>query len=174
MPLSPHEERILATLEEELRTEDPDLAAVFDQTLPSSLTARQFLPAVRPLLQLLAALMTLVAAGVFFADRLGVPGMAALTFAAVLPWLVCATRSAERRSHAGGRPGPQPKIAVGGERPPSRGAVPIVAEHGAMLLVVLLILGALALMPPNWRAVLGLVLTLVVLPWILLRIHRQR
>jgi Protein of unknown function (DUF3040) len=173
MPLSPHEERILATLEEELRAEDPDLDAVLSQTLPSSLAARQFVPPVRHLLHLVAALISLVVAGVFFADQLGVAGMAVLTSAAVLPWLVHAARSAERRSRAVGGSGQKSKEAAWTERASSWGAMPVVAEHGAMLLVVVPILVALALMPPSWRAALGLVLTLVVLPWIILRSVRQ-
>lgn len=47
-------------------------------------------------------------------------------------------------------------------------------RHGTAVAAVLLLLVVAAVLPPAWRAVLGLVLMLVVLPWLLLwRLERD-
>jgi Flp pilus assembly protein TadB len=97
-PLSPYEEKVLATLEEELRVEDPALAATLSRTPQSSSTAAPFLPPIRHVLHLLAALTGLIAVVAFAGGHLGFLGLAAVTCAAVVPWLVRTARSAERRS----------------------------------------------------------------------------
>jgi Protein of unknown function (DUF3040) len=106
MPLSPHEERALAALEEELHADDPAFAAVLGAT-PSA--RRSFLPAALTLprvLSLLAVLSTLIAAGTVAGDRPVV--LAVITVALLLPWLVWTTRSPVRRSRVGLRPGHAP------------------------------------------------------------------
>jgi Flp pilus assembly protein TadB len=44
-----------------------------------------------------------------------------------------------------------------------------VDRHGTAVTAILLLLVLATVLPPTWRAVLGLVLTLGVLPWLLLR-----
>jgi Protein of unknown function (DUF3040) len=44
-----------------------------------------------------------------------------------------------------------------------------VGRHGTAVAAILLLLVLATVLPPTWRAVLGLVLTLGVLPWLLLR-----
>jgi hypothetical protein len=96
MPLSPHEERALAALEEELHADDPAFAAVLGAT-PSA--RRSFLPSALTLprlFSLLAALSTLIVAGTLAGDRPVV--LAVVTVALLLPWLVWTTRSPAYRS----------------------------------------------------------------------------
>jgi Protein of unknown function (DUF3040) len=95
-PLSLHEQTILAALEEELRVEDPALAAALSQTPPSSPTTPQFR-------------------------------------------------------------GPRPAGSAWS-------ALPTGIQYGTALLAVVLFLVAQPLVPPSWRAVLGVALWLVVLP----------
>ena len=52
-------------------------------------------------------------------------------------------------------------------------ALPTASRYGVLLLAVVLFLVALALAPPAWRAVLGVVLWLVVLPLGLLRLRAR-
>jgi len=173
-PLSPYEEKVLATLEEELRVEDPALAAALSRTPPSSSTATAFLPPIRLVFHLLAALTGLIAVVAFAAGQLGVLGVAAVTCAAVVPWLVRTARSAERRSRAEATSGAH---AAKVDREPATSAwsaLPTAIRYGVLLLAVVLFLVALALAPPAWRAVLGVVLWLVVLPLGLLRLWAGR
>ncbi len=157
MALSPHEEKVLATLERELRTEDPALAAVLSRALPSSFPAHPFLLPIRHVLCLTAALVCLIAVGAFFGDQLGVLGMGALTYVAVVPWLVGAARSAGRRRSTAAEPGTQ--------RNTARRRV-----GGALPLAVLLIVVALALVSPAVAAGLLLALAVMMLPWIVVRL----
>ena len=53
------------------------------------------------------------------------------------------------------------------------GALPTAIQYGVPLLAVVLFLVALALIPPSWRAILGVVLWLVVLPLGLLRLSAR-
>jgi len=168
MPLSAHEKQVLATLEEDLRTEDPALAAVLGQTLPRSIAARPFLPSINQLVQLGIALTILSAVGTFFGNQLGVLGIGALTGAAVVPWLVGTARSATRRPAAMEAPGQQPRTAAGQPRSSASHPVPFAHQRGALLLALVLV--TLLLVSPTWGAVLVLVLTLLMPPFILPRI----
>jgi hypothetical protein len=99
MPLSHHEERALAALEEELHADDPAFAAVLGATpsarwsfLPSALTKPQ-------VLSLLTALGGLIAAGTLAGARPVV--LAVITGTLLVPWLAWTARSPGRRSRAG-------------------------------------------------------------------------
>jgi hypothetical protein len=91
-----------------------------------------------------------------------------------VPWLVWTARSAERRFHA----------AVTSETPAAMvarkhvtsawSALPTAVQYSIALLAVVLFLITAALMPPSWRAILGVVFWLVVLPLGLLRISGRR
>ena len=111
-PLSPHEQTILAAVEEELRVEDPALAAALSQTPPSSPTTPPFRLPMNP------------------EGRSG------------------AQAARIRRRPTGS----------------AWSALPIGIQYGAPLLAVVLFLVAQPLVPPSWRAVLGVALWLVVLP----------
>jgi hypothetical protein len=102
MPLSPHEEKALAALEEGLRAEDPAFAAVLEVTPPSSVTRPSLAgpPTMRHILGLLLALLGLIAAGTLFADRPAV--LAVVTGALLLPWLIGTARSTARRAGPAG------------------------------------------------------------------------
>jgi hypothetical protein len=169
-PLSPYEERVLATLEEEFRVEDPALAAALGGTPPESSTALAVLPPIRHVLLLLAALTGLIAVVALAAGRLGVLGMAVVTCAAVVPWLILTARSAERRSRADATSGAHAAEVARQPVTSSWKALPTAIRYRTLLLAVALFLAALALAPPAWRAVLGVVLWLVVLPSGLLRL----
>ena len=172
-PLSPYEEEVLAALEEELRVEDPALAAALTRTPPSSSTAPPFLLPVRHVLHLLAALTGLIAVVAFAAGRLGVVGTAALTCTAVVPWLVRTARWAQRRSRAETTSGAEAAEVARKHVSSAWSAPPTAMQYGVPLLAVVLFLLALPLMPPSWRAVLGVVLWLVVLPLGLLRLSTR-
>lgn len=93
MPLSPHEERVLAGVEEQLRADAPELAAALGagpRTRPA--------PPVRPWLVLVLALALagLAVVGTVAGDRLGPAGLAVVTAVVAVPWLVAAARSARR------------------------------------------------------------------------------
>jgi len=151
MPLSPQQQKALARLEEDLRADDPALVAALSST-QSSFLSTPFPLSIRQVLLLLAALLGLVAANTLFGDRLGVFGVAVLTCAVVVPWLIGTAQSAAHKT----RP-----MAAYGRRPTS--------AHRATPWAILLIMTALALLPPSGLAVIGLVLTLVVMPIIVLR-----
>ena len=159
MPLSPHEEKVLAGLAEGLRADDPALADALGQAPLSAFPPLSFPLSVRSLVVLLAALTGLTAVGTFFADRLGALGVAAATCAAVVPWLVATARSAGRHPV-----GLLPRRSLQWIR------TSLATAPARVLVGVVLILGALSLVPSGWRALVGLVLTFVVLPWIVLRL----
>ena len=96
--------------------------------------------------------------------------MAAVTCAAVVPWLVRTARSAERRSRAEATSGAHAAKVAREPATSAWSALPTAIRYGVLLLAVVLFLVALALAPPAWRAVLGVVLWLVVLPLGLLRL----
>jgi hypothetical protein len=165
MPLSPHETKVLAGLEEELRDEDPGLVATPSRApSPSSvfrlpLTSRNTI-STRQALLLLGALFSLVALGTAFAEQLGVLGLGALTVAAVLPWLLTTARSAQRRSRTSGattregsRTGQKGRSRTGRGLPPA-------AERAALVVAIALVV-ALALAPLAWQPVLAYALTLL-------------
>ena len=133
MSLSPREERVLATLEEGLRADDPGLAAALTglpfpaPPVPDALRPRRALPLVGVLLALVAAVA---------AARPGPGGTAAVSAGGVVPWLVLAARPTGHRPAAWPRSLPaRARYAVGG---------------AAALLV------AVAVLPPAVLAVLGL------------------
>jgi len=107
-------------------------------------------------------------------DMAAGPGARAggVTCAAVVPWLVRTARSVGRRSRAEATSGSCGEAA----REPATSAwsaLPTASRYGVLLLAVVLFLVALALAPPAWRAVLGVVLWLVVLPLGLLRLRAR-
>jgi hypothetical protein len=158
MPLSPHEEKVLAGLAEGLRADDPALADALGRAPLSAFPALSFPLSVRSLLVLLTALTGLTAVGTFFVEQLGALGMAAATCAAVVPWLVGTARSAGPHS-----------LGVLPRRFPAWIRTSLATAPARVFVGVVLILGALSLVPAGWRALVGLVLTFVVLPWIVLR-----
>lgn len=172
MPLSPYEMKVLATIEEELRDEDPALAAALSRTSSSSFSAFLSPVSIRHVLLLLGALISLVAICTVFAEQLGIVGLAVLTCVAVVPWLVATVRSAEHRSRTAGGTDRKPSRVERNERGLARNAVPLAAKRGALLAAVS-VLVALALMPHAWHAIVAFVLTLVIaawLPWLVVRV----
>jgi hypothetical protein len=159
MPLSPHEEKVLAGLAEKLRADDPALAEALGRTPLLAFLTLAFPLSVRSLLVLLAALTGLVAVGAVFADQLGMLGMAAVTCAALVPWLVGATRSAGRGEGA-----------LVSRSLPRWIAAALRTGSARLIVGAVLILAALSLVPSGLRAVVGLVLTFVVLPFLVLRV----
>jgi hypothetical protein len=172
-PLSAYEEKVLAALEEELRVEDPELDAVLSRIPPSPSTAPAFPLPIRHALLLLAALTGLIAVVTFTAGQLGVLGIAAVTCAAVGPWLVWTARSAKRRSRAETTSGPPAAMVARKNVTSAWAALPTAIQYSIALLAVILFLIAAALMPPAWRAILGVVFWLVVLPLGLLRMSTR-
>jgi hypothetical protein len=168
MPLSAHEKQVLATLEEELRTDDPSLAAVLSRTLPPSIAAHPFLPSINQLGQLATALIILSAVGTFFGNQLGVLGIAALTGATVIPWLLSTARSAARRSSTTEGSGQQSVLAPGKRGSSASPAVSFSYQRGALFLA--LGLATLMLVSPTWGAVLVLVLAILAAPVLLPRL----
>ena len=159
MPLSSHEEKALAGLAERLRADDPALAEALGRRPLTTFPTLAFPLSVRSLLGLLAALIGLVAVGAVFADQLGMLGMAAATCAAVVPWLVGAARSAGQGASA-----------LVHRRLPRWTVAALVTRPTRLIVVAVLILAALSLVPPGLRAGVGLVLTFVVLPFLVLRV----
>lgn len=165
MPLSPHEEKALAALEEGLRADDPALAAVLAAAPPSSSqvgSPASLIPPLRArhMVSLLVALLGLIVAGTVLGDRPA--ALAGLTAALVLPWLVGTARSMTRRPGA---------VAAGTHR--GRGRRPARLRpigYGVLALGVTVLLVGLAVTPPTARAVIGLVVVLVVAPVVALRV----
>jgi hypothetical protein len=84
MPLTPHEQRALATIEDRLGADDPSLATALRRGRPASELRRW----VRPVAVLVA--VSLVLAVHPLVVELDVLGVGLLTGALVLPWLVYA------------------------------------------------------------------------------------
>jgi hypothetical protein len=172
-PLSAYEEKVLAALEGEFRVEDPELDAVLSRTPPSPSTAPGFPLPIRHVLVLLAALTGLTAVVAFTAGQLGVLGIAAATCAAVVPWLVWTARSAKRRSGAEATSEPSAAMVARKHVTSAWSALPTAVQYSIALLAVVLFLITAALIPPSWRAILGVVFWLVVLPLGLLRMSTR-
>ena len=81
MPLTPQEQRALATIEEGLGTSDPDLASALRRGRPASELRRWKRPLVA-----LAAVSSVLAVHPFVVE-LDVLGVGLLTAALVVPWL---------------------------------------------------------------------------------------
>ena len=165
MPLSPHEEKALAALEEGLRTDDPAFAAALEVAPTLSLRLRSLgLPLTAlHVLGLVAALAGLITAGALAGDRPVL--LAVATGALVLPWLIATARSAGRLS--------LPAVGNGiakNHRRARRTAWPLPIGYTALSLAVALLLVALAVAPPTGRAIVGLVVTFVVAPVVALRV----
>ncbi|MGH4011430.1 MAG: DUF3040 domain-containing protein [Pseudonocardiaceae bacterium] len=96
MPLSPHEERILAAIENELSEKDPALVATFTETLSPSPALRWFPLSAHQTCLLILALLVLVTLHTLV-PQLGLAASAILTGILIVPWLVSASRAAERR-----------------------------------------------------------------------------
>ena len=102
MPLSPHEERALAALEEGLHADDPALAAVLAATPPARRSFPSSAMTLPRVFSLLAALGTLIAAGTLAGDQPVI--LAVITVALLVPWLVWTARSSAHRPRARVRP----------------------------------------------------------------------
>ena len=168
MALSPDEMKVLETIEADLRTEDPALAAALSATPPQSLVAAPFPLSVRHVLHLLVVLVSLVLISALFAQQLGVLELGILTCAAVVPWLVGTAWSAKSRRRATSA-ADQRTTTVDQDEPGSSARVkPTLVTPGALQLTValVLVLVLLPLIPPAWHVSAALVLTLVVLPWL--------
>jgi uncharacterized membrane protein YjgN (DUF898 family) len=171
LPLSPYEVKVLATIEKELRDEDPELAAALSRTSSPSFSAFLSPVSIRHVLLLIGALISLVAISTVFAEQLGFVGLAVLTCVAVVPWLVTTVRSAELRSRTAGGTSRKPSKVDRNEHGRAGNAVLFAAKRGALLAAVS-VLVALALMPHAWQAILAFGLTLVMaacLPWLIVR-----
>ncbi|WP_214401105.1 DUF3040 domain-containing protein [Pseudonocardia lacus] len=159
MSLSPHEMKVLAELEKDLRDGDPVLAEAFAQAPSSPLPVFPPRIPIGGVLLLIGALSGLAALSTFFADQLGVVGLAVLSGAAVVPWLVITARSTQRRSRAtANEDDPRGSGAPGTGAPsPTRRRV-LVA--GASVVV------ALVLMPPAWSTAALVVLSIAAVAWL--------
>jgi DUF3040 family protein len=116
MPLSHREQRILATIEDHVGRNDPELAATFAENLRSPLWRRWY-----PLTALDTGLLVLVLTVLVIAHPLALPlgpaGVGLLTVALVLPWLVRAIRARPRTPRPPARK-QQPRLSP--PRPPRR------------------------------------------------------
>jgi hypothetical protein len=172
MPVSPHERKVLATIEKGLCDEDPELVAVLGQTSASLFSTSEFPLSIRHVFPLLGALTGLIAVYTVLAEKPDLPGLAALTAVAVVPWLVATVWTAERRSPAADASGGGPEMRDGNKPGTWRGAGPLPSKRRVLLTVVaLLVILALAL--PAWQPAVALVLTLLAanfLPWLVVRV----
>ncbi len=96
MPLSPREHRILAAIENELSEKDPTLVATFTETQLPSPVLQWFPLSTRQTCLLILALLALVGLHTLV-PQLGLAGSAILTGMLIVPWIVSASRAAERR-----------------------------------------------------------------------------
>ena len=159
MPLSPNETTILKTIEEDLRTADPALAALLSGSQQP--TARGPSMLLRPTLGLFAVLVTLVVVATFFADRLGALGLGVLTCVVVVPWLVVAARSTQERRRV--TEPTRKTTSVDHDEQGTGGTVRLLTRRAALHLAVALVLVMLAVVPPGWEGAALLVLTLLLL-----------
>jgi hypothetical protein len=149
MPLSPYETRILARIEEDLRTDDPHLAAALRAPAqpvrrgPSMLSARRALG-------LVAVLIGLAVVSTIFGERLGVVGLGMLTSIAVVPWLVGATRAAEKQERT-----TEPTREITSAARDEQGTMePPPTRRAALHLFAALVLVAVAVIPLAWSGVI--------------------
>jgi hypothetical protein len=157
VPLSPHEESVLADLAADLRADDPAFADALGSG-PQGLPPRPPLLRPRHVLGPAAALAGLAVVGALAADDLGPVGLAALTAVATVPWLVGAVRSR--------RPDPAPARTRRRRRP---GTTPV----RTVLLGAVPALAAVAVLPPAWQAAVGLTLVFGLLPVLALLVLRR-
>ncbi len=94
MSISPRERQILSAIEHELRAEDPALVAALAEAREP--VRRRFPLPAGHLLLLILALLALITVGPLVL-HLGVVALAILTAALIVPWVVSASRAAERR-----------------------------------------------------------------------------
>lgn len=94
MPLSPHEQRILAAIENELSERDPTLVAAFAETRSPWPVLRWFPLSARHTYLLILALLALIILHTVV-PQLGLAGSAILTGMVIGPWIVIAARAAE-------------------------------------------------------------------------------
>jgi len=170
--VSPHERKVLATIERELRNEDPELVAVLGRTSSLPFSTSDFALSIRHVLLLLGALAGLIAVYTVLADKPGPPGLAAMTAVAVVPWIVAGAWSANRRSLA-------PAASDGGSdmhddnKPGTSGDTGPLRAKRRVLLAVVALLVILALLFPAWQPAVALALTLLAanfLPWLFVRV----
>jgi hypothetical protein len=151
MSLSPHEVKVLAELEEDLRTEDPVLAAALRQGPPSSFSPSRPPISVGRGLALVGALTALAVLVTAYGDRLGVGGLAILSVVAVVPWLVAAVLASEHGSRS-----PRGEHLAAGRTRPSR------AKRGALVAAAALVASGV-LLPPTWFPALVAVVAIAAL-----------
>ena len=158
MPLSPYETRILKRIEEDLRTDDPNLAAALSAPTPP-VRRGPSMPLARRALGLVAVLIGLAAVSTFFGERLGVAGLGMLTCIVVMPWLVGAMRAGEKQKRT-----TEPTRESTSAGLDKQGTVePPPTRRAALHLFVALVLVAVAVIPPAWSGVIPLVLMFVLL-----------
>ena len=172
MHVSPHERKVLASIEKQLRAEDSGLAAVLDRPSSPSSSTSAFPLSTRHVLLLLGALTGLIAVYTALAEKPGLPGLAAMTAVAVVPWIVAGAWSAKRRSLA-------PAASDGGSdvhddnKPGTSGDTGPLRAKRRVLLAVVALLVILALLFPAWQPAVALALTLLAanfLPWLVVRV----
>lgn len=96
MPLSPHEQRILTAIENELSEKDPTLVATFINTRWSSPALQRFPLSARHTGLLILVLLALVLLHTLV-PQLGLAGLAILTGMLIVPWIVNASWATRRR-----------------------------------------------------------------------------
>ncbi len=96
MPLSSREQEILAAIENELSENDPILVATFTETRSPSPVLQRFPQLARHTYLLILALLALVILHALV-PQLSLAGSAILTGMLIVPWIVSASRAAERR-----------------------------------------------------------------------------
>lgn len=94
MPLSPHEQRILAAIENDLSEKDPSLVATFAETRSPWPVLQWFPLSARHTYLLILALLTLIILHTVV-PQLGLAGSAILTGMLIGPWIVIASRTAK-------------------------------------------------------------------------------
>lgn len=100
MALTPDEKDTLTALEQQLRADDPALAAALARGLrPPRRLAGHILPA-RQVALLIGALFVLAAFGQAIADRFGVIGIGIITGSLIVPWLVTSDRAVSHGHNA--------------------------------------------------------------------------
>ena len=169
MHVSPHERKVLASIEKQLRAEDSGLAAVLDRPSSPPSSTSSFPLSTRHVLLLLGALTGLIAVYTALAEK---PGLAAMTAVAVVPWIVAGAWSAERRSSAAAASDGGSDMRDGNKPGASGGTGPLRTKRRVLLAVVGGLV-VLALVFPAWQPAVALALTLLAanfLPWLVVRV----
>ena len=170
--MSPHERKVLATIEKELRADDSELDAIFDRTSSPSSSTSDFPLSARHVLLLLGALTGLIVVYTVLAEKPSPPGLAAMTAVAVVPWIVAGAWSAQRRSSAPATPDGGWDMHDGNKPGTSGGTEPPRTKRRVLLAAVALLV-ILALLFPAWQPAVALALTLLAanfLPWLVVRV----